>query len=127
MARFNVHKRAERLRRRGTYWEQIVRVALRRHKVNHLFQYVYAPYIVDFLLFDRNVILEIDGDHHATRQLDRDNARTAVLEGVTPCTVVRWLNTDVTTKLPALVTELRKKYPTVNNTPPDLTYGRPRF
>tara|TARA_R110002020_G_scaffold207256_3_gene412660 strand:- start:3584 stop:3979 length:396 start_codon:yes stop_codon:yes gene_type:complete len=120
--RFNVHKRATRLRKRGTKWEQFVLVALRRNHINCLFQYVYKPYIVDFLLFDRDVILEIEGKQHANR-VTYDERRTAFLEETTGCKVVRWKNTEVTRRLPALITQLRAEFPVANNHPPDTTYG----
>ncbi len=122
MKRFSVHKRAQKLRKRGTKWEQITQVALRRHHINFLFQYVYKPYIVDFLLYDRDVILEIDGRQHARAQA-YDAARTRSL----PLPVVRWADTDVTTKLPELIADLKQAYPVVNSTPPDLTYGHGLF
>lgn len=120
--KFDIFKRADRLRRRGTQWESFVATALRRHKINFLQQYVFRPYIVDFYLYDRNVVLEIDGAHH-NHKMSADLARTELLTelyGVSA--VIRWRNTQTTDgSLPALIEGLRS-YPKTD-TAPDLTYG----
>ena len=121
----NIHNRAARLRRRGTKWEQIALQALRRHKVPFLFQYVFRPYIVDFWLYDRATVLEIDGDHHLGRgRMLRDGIRShRLVEDYGVERVIRWRNRQVTDgSLPRLIRELRE-LPADASAVPDLTYG----
>lgn len=117
----NINKNADRMRKRGTQWEKAVGIALDRHKIKHLCQYVCNPFIADFFLYDRGVILEIDGKRH-DGQTKKDLMRTKSLEGNTGARVVRWRNVDVTKKLAMLIKALMNEYPVIPYEPPDVWY-----
>ena len=52
-----------------------------------------GDYIVDFICFERKLIVEVDGSQHADA-IEHDDARTAWLESV-GFTVLRFWNDDV--------------------------------
>lgn len=53
---------------------------LREHSVPFEFQVIISPYIVDFLLPDRMLVIEVDGTSHKHRE-EYDRRRTAYLQG----------------------------------------------
>ena len=59
-----------------------------------------GPYIVDFVCFDRKLIVELDGSQH----LDEDSGRQGWLEGQ-GFDVLRFWNNDVLTNTDAVLTQ----------------------
>ena len=53
-----------------------------------------GEYIVDFVSFDEKLVVEIDGGQHAVEAKDRDEQRTAWLEGE-GFRVIRFWNNDL--------------------------------
>ena len=75
-------ERARILRRKMTEAERRVWSKLRNRRFAHFKfrrQVPFGPYIVDFVCFERKLILELDGGQHA-RQKIYDARRTACLE-----------------------------------------------
>jgi very-short-patch-repair endonuclease len=56
-------------------------------------QYVFGPYIVDFICLAKNLVIELDGGQH-TEQEDYDAYRTAFINSHS-FEVLRFWNTDV--------------------------------
>lgn len=89
--------RQRQLNARMTHSEQIFQIRLRQAKVKHRSQQIIGPYIVDFVLPLRMIILEIDGSVHLDpAQIVWDTRRTAYLESL-GFQVVRIPNEAVTT------------------------------
>lgn len=89
-------KRAKSLRRSQTDAEKLLWQKLRNRQVcNAKFrrQYVIGKYIVDFICIEHDLILEVDGGHHAEQQ-QYDDCRTDFLnqQGFQ---VIRFWNNDV--------------------------------
>jgi very-short-patch-repair endonuclease len=82
-----------------------MREALRRNKIQFLHQHIFAPYITDFYLFDRNVAVEVDGRHHLSK--DEGVRERTLLHNYKVSQVLRFQNTEVTTQLPRIIEELR--------------------
>ena len=72
-----IKARARRLRREMTDAERLLWRHLRRKQLGYGFrrQMPFGRYIVDFVCFDRRLIIEVDGEHHAD-QVAYDTART---------------------------------------------------
>jgi very-short-patch-repair endonuclease len=74
--------KAKELRKSSTDAERKLWHHLRRYQMNgHKFrrQQPIGPYIVDFVCFEKKLIVEVDGGHH-DQQAESDNARTEWLE-----------------------------------------------
>ncbi|WP_075605012.1 endonuclease domain-containing protein, partial [Glaesserella parasuis] len=72
-------------------WSKIRRKQL--NGVKFCRQKIVGNYIVDFLSFDKKLIIELDGGQHAD-QVEYDKKRTAFLEQQ-GFTVIRFWNTEV--------------------------------
>ena len=75
-------KRARELRKNMTDAERRLWHKLNRRQiatVKFRRQQPIGPFIVDFVCFERRLIVEVDGGHH-TEQMSQDNERTAWLE-----------------------------------------------
>jgi very-short-patch-repair endonuclease len=80
-------KRARRLRRNMTEGERRLWSELKEFRrwygVHVRKQAPIGPYIVDFAIHERKLVIEVDGEHHFTAEgLARDARRDAWLEGV---------------------------------------------
>ena len=64
-----------------------------------------GPYIVDFMSFERNLVVELDGGHHAD-QRDYDGRRTKWLESQ-GLRVLRFWNGDVLGRIDSVVEAIR--------------------
>ena len=64
-----------------------------------------GPYIVDFMSFERNLVVELDGGQHAD-QRDYDGRRTKWLESQGP-RVLRFWNGDVLGRIDSVVEAIR--------------------
>jgi very-short-patch-repair endonuclease len=98
---------ARRLRARSTKSEDIVWEALRNRRLNGMKFRRQAPvltYTVDFLCFERKIIVEIDGKQHGWEQ-DYDVARTAEIEAH-GFMVVRFSNEEVRNDLDAVIVKI---------------------
>ena len=67
-------------------------------------QHAVGRFIVDFFCAEAKLVIEIDGDTHAT-QIDYDAARTAWLEEQKQYRVIRFANEEVFRKLDEVVAE----------------------
>ncbi len=98
-------ERARKMRREMTPPEQRLWMELRANRFrNTKFrrQKVIGQYIADFAANDPKIVIELDGDSHAS-QADYDAARAAFLEGE-GYRVVRFANRDVMTNLDGVLT-----------------------
>jgi len=96
-------KAAKRLSTNRTKWESILYKHLKESPYKFLFQQPIITknnhgYIIDFLLYEHNLIIEVDGmQYHGTKeQIKKDNLRTKRLkaEGYT---VMRFWNNQIST------------------------------
>ncbi len=114
--RFDPEAFAAELREKGTQYEKVARQALINRGIHFWFQKLFHPYIADFYLPDRNIVLEIDDKSHYTKDgLIKDAIRTADLKrkhGILE--VVRWTNRQTMSgSLPRLLDKLVKDYPRI--------------
>ena len=76
-------------------------------------QHAVGPYIVDFCCPERELVIELDGGHHAL-QADKDHERTAYLAG-RGYRMLRFWNNEVQTQpdavLERIVAELGDPHP----------------
>ena len=75
-------ERARILRKNSTDAERKLWQHLRRYQINgYKFrrQHPIGPYVVDFVCFEKRLIIEVDGGQHA-QQVEDDNARTEWLQ-----------------------------------------------
>ena len=90
--------RARELRRNQTNAERALWARLRNRQVEGAKfkrQWPIGPFIVDFVNLERRLVIEIDGGHHGqSEDRDRDQQRTAWLEG-NGYRVLRFWNNDV--------------------------------
>ncbi len=93
--------RARELRRNISEVEKKLWSRLRGHQIGHKFrrQEPLEGYIVDFLCFEKNLVVEVDGREHAERTAE-DAERTAKLEAA-GYRVLRFWNTDVVRNIDA--------------------------
>ncbi|MCQ2348164.1 MAG: endonuclease domain-containing protein [Paludibacteraceae bacterium] len=88
---------ARRMRQFPTEAEKCMWELLRGHRLGVLFrrQYIIEQYIVDFVCFSKNLIIEVDGDYHYTEvQKIEDAQRTQQLEKL-GFKVIRFDNKEV--------------------------------
>ncbi len=94
--------RAKSLRRSSTDAERLLWSALRNQRLNGLKfkrQQPIGRYIVDFICFERGLVVEVDGGQHGPQI---DAARTAYLEAA-GFRVLRFWNPEVLTRLDDVV------------------------
>jgi very-short-patch-repair endonuclease len=87
---------ARHLRNNLTDAEKLLWYHLRRRQFGNLKfrrQAVIGPYIVDFVCFEKQLVIELDGGQHAAQQC-RDAARTTWLESQ-GFTLIRFWNDEV--------------------------------
>jgi len=107
---------ARTLRKKMTDAERTLWYILRRRYLqNNRFrkQVPLGPYIVDFLCYQKRLIVEVDGGQHAD-QIEYDNQRTIWLEKQGYC-VLRFWNNEVLTNLEGvaeiILMECNKNHP----------------
>lgn len=90
-----IKARARQLRREMTDAERLLWRRLRSKQLGYGFrrQVPFGRYIVDFVCFDRRLVIEVDGGHHA-EQVAYDTERTQWLESY-GFRVLRFWNNDV--------------------------------
>lgn len=88
-----LQSRAKSLTKNATHAEVILSHALQKSDIKFHFQYIIAPFIIDFLIPSHRLCIELDGSHHKMkRKYDRD--RTAYLH-TKGYTVIRFWNSEV--------------------------------
>lgn len=104
---------ARALRQDQTKGEKMVWRALRELKAEGIRvrrQAPIGPYIVDFVAFSRKVIVEIDGDVHATEeQIAHDKRRDTWLRSQ-GFEVVRYSSLEVADNLEGVVLDIRQRF-----------------
>ena len=108
----NLANKAKTLRREETEAEQIIWSWLRRKQLKGAKfrrQQPIGNYIVDFVSFERNLIIEIDGGQHTIEQNKlRDNARTQWL-GSQGFRIMRFWNNDVISNLEGVMVRIEEE------------------
>ena len=84
-------------------------------------QKVIGTYIADFAANDPKLVVELDGDTHASRE-DYDGRRTDFLENE-GYRVIRFLNSDVTTNMDGVLTQLAEVISELRARPPLPTHS----
>ena len=81
MEKATLRQYARELRRNSTDTEKHLWYYLRANRLGHKFkrQVPIEGFIVDFVCFQKHLIIELDGGQHLTDQ-EKDNQRTAILE-----------------------------------------------
>jgi len=89
-------QRAQDMRREGTRWEnKLWRDCLKGRNPQFYRQRSIDHYIVDFYCPAAKLVIEVDGEYHATaEQSEYDRERTAVLSGY-DLTILRFSNSDI--------------------------------
>lgn len=84
------------LRRNPTVFEVEFGKELRNHSIDFEFQVIIPPYILDFVIPEKMLVIEVDGSHHKidNNQVEYDKRRTLYLEKL-GFTIVRIENSDV--------------------------------
>lgn len=76
-----------------------------------------GEYIVDFVSFDKMLIIEIDGgQHNEDKFIEQDLARTKYLEGL-GYKVLRFWNNDMLKNVEGVFDEIRKHIPSLQLSP----------
>ena len=111
MAKSNLLNRAKELRHTETEAEQIIWSWLRAKKLNDVKfrrQEPVGKYIVDFVSFEKKLIIEIDGGQHNLEENSaNDKARTEWLQSQ-GFRVIRFWNNDVSSNLDGVVTRIKE-------------------
>jgi very-short-patch-repair endonuclease len=97
---------AKRLRSRMTDAERRLWYWLRAHRFgDHKFkrQVPVGPYIVDFICFDRALIVEVDGGQHVGSETDRQRDAWLQSQGFS---VIRFWNDDVLKRTDVVLSEI---------------------
>lgn len=105
--------RAQALRQNQTKGEKMLWRALRELKAEGIRvrrQAPIGPYIVDFAIFSRKIIIEIDGDvHTADKQAAHDKRRDTWLRSQ-GFEVVRYSSLEVADNLEGVVLDIRRSF-----------------
>ena len=98
---------SKQLKTEMTEAEKLLWSKIRRKQLNGVKfcrQKIVGNYIVDFLSFDKKLIIELDGGQHAD-QVEYDKKRTAFLEQQ-GFTVIRFWNTEVLLETDSVLEQL---------------------
>ncbi|MBS0288296.1 MAG: endonuclease domain-containing protein [Proteobacteria bacterium] len=99
--------RARLLRKSQTEAEKILWLKIRNRNLNgHKFfrQYIIGFYIVDFVCFEKKLIIELDGSQHLV-QVAYDQERSKELNSI-GFRVIRFWNDEVLTKIDLVLNEI---------------------
>jgi very-short-patch-repair endonuclease len=119
--------RARELRRNMTEPEVILWSRLKQLRAEGFHVRRQAPfrgYFLDFVCFERSLVVEVDGGHHGEDpQAEHDAIRDKILarEGFT---VLRFWNGDVRKNLDGVMYSIREALQTAEISPPGLRRGR---
>jgi very-short-patch-repair endonuclease len=111
MAKPSLSHRAKELRHTETEAEQIIWSWLRTKKLNGVKfrrQEPVGKYIVDFVSFEKKLIIEIDGGQHSLEENRiNDTVRTEWLQSQ-GFRVIRFWNNDVSSNLDGVITRIKE-------------------
>ena len=111
MPKPSLSNRAKELRHTETEAEQIIWSWLRTKKLNGVKfrrQEPVGKYIVDFVIFEKKLIIEIDGgQHNLEENTINDKARTEWLQSQ-GFRVIRFWNNDVSSNLDGVITRIKE-------------------
>ena len=89
------------------FWSKVANRAFQNLKFRK--QHGIGPYVVDFYCAEKKLIVEIDGDSHATdRDIENDQERTKYLVGLS-YEIVRYQNRDVINNVEGVFEDLARK------------------
>jgi len=101
---------ARNLRQRQTYAERKLWAKLRNKQlegVKFRRQQPIGPYIVDFVSFERKLVVEIDGGQHNEDKIrEKDEARTALIKGK-GYRVLRFWDNEVLSNIEGILEKIR--------------------
>ena len=108
MEKATLRQYARELRRNSTDTEKHLWYYLRANRLGHKFkrQVPIEGFIVDFVCFQKHLIIELDGGQHLTDQ-EKDNQRTAILEA-RGFRVLRFWNHEVFQSTEAVLASIHK-------------------
>lgn len=92
-----LNRRKERLARKPTDAEKAFLARLTKARITVRFQHVIPPYIVDFLISNRMLIIELDGEVHAAPEQARYDQRRDDYLKSQGFTILRLSNTESAT------------------------------
>lgn len=99
------------LRRQGTHAERVLWLKLRNKQLGGIKfrrQQPVGNYIVDFVTFDKHLIIEIDGgQHNEDRIMEKDYQRTKWLESQ-GFQVIRFWNNEVVENLGGVIYQIQE-------------------
>ncbi len=102
---------SRKLRREQTDAEKTLWTRLRNRQlqgVKFRRQQPVGPYIVDFVSFDKKIIVEVDGAHHGEQEMmKKDSARTDKLTGM-GYRVLRFWDNEVLLNTDSVLEEIRQ-------------------
>jgi very-short-patch-repair endonuclease len=82
---------------------------------------LFGPYVLDFYCAKAKLVIEIDGDTHASQEAQiYDQKRTEFIQAFTGAQVIRFTNDEVVDELDRVITKVKK----VLSTPPNLPLKR---
>lgn len=116
-ANAEIFRRAEELRNRMTYAEEILWNALHINEWHLKFrrQHPLANYIVDFYCHEAKLVIELDGNIHEEEEIKKnDAAREAHLKDFN-LTVLRFKNEEVINNTKAVVTKIKETITNIQN------------
>ena len=100
-----------RLRYRSTEPEQIFWYRIRNRQINNLKfrrQHSIGPFVVDFYCAEKLLVIEIDGDSHATKRgILSDLNRTAFIESK-GYQIIRYNNSDIINNIDGVLEDLMR-------------------
>ena len=108
------------LRRDATFPERLLWSRLKNKQAGHKFrrQESIGPYIADFFCFEVGLVVEVDGDHHAMKEIAyRDKVRDEYMldRGLI---VLRYSTQQVTESLDGVVLDIMENCKKLKNRPP---------
>lgn len=89
-----ITKYAKENRKKLTYAEKVMKKLLLKFKIKFRTQRQFGFYIVDFLIPEKRIAIEIDGEYHNERK-EYDNKRTNYLEKIWEIKVIRFSNSYI--------------------------------
>ena len=108
-ASFNIKGKAKVLRRTMTKPEKLLWNKIRRRQVKNKYfrrQHPYGIYILDFFCFEANLVIEIDGGIHLSKQ-EYDNERTDYLNS-SGLRVLRFKNEEILNNIESVIENISK-------------------
>ncbi|HLS31071.1 MAG TPA: DUF559 domain-containing protein, partial [Flavobacteriaceae bacterium] len=121
-------KRAKEMRKNPTKAEAALWKELRNSNLGYKFrqQHPIHKYIVDFVCFEKNLIIEVDGEIHQY-QLDKDSERELLLQEKKGFHIIRFTNDEILNNLSEVIAKIKaqlKALPSGKVLPPAPSGGR---